>query len=342
MQNGRRPGEGGPAPGKPLSRTQGFRKGSVILPAVNFLQLLLPDFSLILCGYLVCRYTALNRTVWEQVESLVYFFLFPVLLFQSIVRSPLDLGEASGLIGAGLLLGVSGIALAYLLPHLPRLGRCIDAREHAGAAQVAFRFNSYIGLALAERLAGQRGLLLIAVLIGVCVPILNMGAVWPMARHAKTGFVRALVRNPLIIATAVGLAANFAGFRIPTWLEPTVGRVGGASIPLGLMAAGAGMRLAHLAQQKVLAVGLLAIRHLLLPLVAALLAWLFRLDAAQTTVLLAFSALPTASSCYVLASRMGYNGPYVAGLVTLSTLLGMLSLPFALGVLLPAGRIVGT
>jgi hypothetical protein len=30
---------------------------------------------------------------------------------------------------------------------------------------------------------------------------------------------------------------------------------------------------------------------------------------------------------------MGYNGNYVAGLVTLSTLLGMLSLPFALGIL---------
>ena len=35
----------------------------------------------------------------------------------------------------------------------------------------------------------------------------------------------------------------------------------------------------------------------------------------------------------LLAARMGYNGPYVAGLVTLSTVLGMLSLPFALGVL---------
>src|SRR6476620_10190554 len=81
---------------------------------VNFLQLLLPDFSLILCGYLVCRYTALNRTVWEQVESLVYFFLFPVRLFQSIVRSPLDLGATSSLIGAGLLMGLSGIAMAYL------------------------------------------------------------------------------------------------------------------------------------------------------------------------------------------------------------------------------------
>ena len=45
------------------------------------------------------------------------------------------------------------------------------------------------------------------------------------------------------------------------------------------------------------------------------------------------SALPTASSCYVLATRMGYDGAYVAGLVTLSTVLALLSLPFALGVL---------
>ena len=304
---------------------------------MNFFQLLLPDFSLILCGYLVCRYTALNRTVWEQVESLVYFFLFPVLLFQSIVRSPLDLGATSSLIGAGLVLGVSGIALAWLLPHLPGLAGRIDAREHAGAAQVGFRFNSYIALALSERLAGPQGLLLIAVLIGVCVPLFNVAAVWPMARHSQTGVGRALLRNPLIIATALGLAANFAGLRVPAWLEPTVARVGGASIPLGLMAAGAGMRLAHLAQQKALSAGVLAVRHLLLPFVAAALAWAFRLEPLQATVLLAFSALPTASSCYVLASRMGYNGPYVAGLVTLSTLLGLASLPLALGVLRAAG-----
>ena len=53
----------------------------------------------------------------------------------------------------------------------------------------------------------------------------------------------------------------------------------------------------------------------------------------QTTVLLAFSALPTASTCYVLAARMGDNGPYVAGLVTLSTMLGPASLTLALGLL---------
>jgi predicted permease len=186
---------------------------------------------------------------------------------------------------------------------------------------------------MAERLAGPQGLLLLAVLIGVCVPVLNVAAVWPMARRGKKGLMGELLRNPLIIATASGLICNIAGFRIPSWLEPAVSRIGAASLALGLMTAGAGMQFGSLARAKVLATALLTIRHFLLPLIAMVLAWLWRLDAAQTAVLLAFSALPTSSSCYVLASRMGYNGAYVGGLVTLSTLLGMLSLPFALGML---------
>lgn len=300
---------------------------------MNIAQLLIPDFSLILCGYLICRYTMLNRPVWDHVESLVYYFLFPVLLFHSIVKSPVDLGATSSLMGAGLTMGLSGVALAYSLPYLPWLRSRIDAREHAASAQIAFRFNSFIGLALAERLAGPPGILMMAVLIGVCVPLLNVAAVWPMARHGQRGFVQSLLRNPLIIATASGLAANLLGFRMPSWLEPAVGRIGAASLALGLMTTGAGMQFVTLARAKALAAALLSIRHLLLPLIAFGLARLWRLDAAQAAVLLAFSAVPTSSSAYVLASRMGYNGAYVAGLVTLSTLLGMVSLPFALGVL---------
>jgi predicted permease len=300
---------------------------------VNFAQLLFPDFSLILCGYLLCRFTALNRPVWQQVEGLVYFFLFPVLLFHSIVKSPLDLAAASSLIGAGLSLALCAIALSYSLPWWPLLGRRLDRRDHAASAQVGFRFNSFIGLALAERLAGPEGLLMIAVLIGFCVPLFNIAAVWPMARQAKTGFLRELVRNPLIIATASGLIANLLGFRMPEWLDPSVSRIGAASLALGLLAAGAGMQLSSLRQGKLLGLSVLLVKHLMMPLIALGMAHLFQLSPMQTTILLAFSALPTASTCYVLAARMGYNGPYVAGLVTLSTLAGMLSLPLALSVL---------
>ncbi|MEO6626675.1 MAG: AEC family transporter, partial [Burkholderiaceae bacterium] len=202
---------------------------------MNYAELLFPDFSLILCGFLLCRYTALNRTVWAQVESLVYFFLFPVLLFHSIVKSPLDLQGASHLIVAALALGATGITLSYSLPYWPGLRRFIDRRDHAAGAQVAFRFNSFIALALTERLAGSQGLVLIAVVIGVCVPTLNAGAVWPMARHGGRGIVAELVRNPLVIGTIAGLVANMLGFSMPRWLEPTATRIGGSALALGLM-----------------------------------------------------------------------------------------------------------
>jgi hypothetical protein len=315
-----------------------------MLGRVNVVQLLLPDFSLILCGYLLCRYTALNRSVWQPLESLVYYFLFPVLLFHSIVRNPLDVSAAASLAAAGVCLAVAGIALAYSLPWWPWLGRHIDRRQHAAAAQVGFRFNSFVALALAGKVAGPEGTQLVAVLIGLCVPLFNMGAVWPMHRHpsrgdgtgsgpAGRGFAHELLRNPLILATLGGLAANLAGLHIPDWLEPTVTRIGAASLALGLMAAGAGMQLGQLSRVKALGAGVLLIKHLLFPLLAWALARAFALPPAQAAVLLMFSALPTASSCYVLAARMGYDGSVVAGLVTLSTLAAVGSLPLALALL---------
>jgi len=300
---------------------------------VNFAQLLFPDFSLILIGYLVCRFTPLNRPVWTQVEQLVYFLFFPVLLFQSIIKSPLDISAAGNLVAAGWILGLGGIALAYSVQYWPGLKDHISLRQHAASAQVAFRFNSFIGLAIADKIAGAQGLAVLALLIGVSVPLMNIGAVWPMARHAQGSFLRELARNPLIIGTASGLAANLLGLSIPGWLDPTMNRIGSASLALGLMAAGAGMQLSALNHAKLLGSAMLLIRHLLMPLLAWGLGRAFGLNPVQATILLMFSALPTASSCYVLAARMGYDGAFVAALVTVSTLLGMASLPLALGVL---------
>jgi predicted permease len=289
---------------------------------VNYAALLFPDFSLIVLGYVLCRFTQLNRTVWQAVEALVYYLLFPVLLFHSIVKSPVDWGATSSLLAAGVSAALIGIAIAYSLPWWPGLRGRIDAREHAGAVQVAFRFNSFIGLALASRLAGPEGLLFISVLIGVS-----------MARGSNQNFLGQLVRNPLIVGTLSGLVFSALGLKLPALIEPSVSRIGAASIALGLMSAGAGMQFGALAAGKLLAVCLLAVRHLVQPLVAYAMVRAFGLSGAQALILMAFSALPTASSCYVLAARMGYNGSYVAGLVTLSTLLGVLSLPFALSLL---------
>lgn len=291
--------------------------------------LLLPDFLLILLGYLLCRHTPLNRPVWDGVERLVYHVLFPCLLFHSIVRHPLQLGTALPLATGALAVVAAGILLAYALRALPG----VDRRLHASGAQTAFRFNSYVALALAERLAGGAGVASMAVVISVCVPLCNVAAVWPLARHGGHGYLRELARNPLIIATLSGLVASLLGLRLPELAATTLARIGTAALPLGLMAVGAGLQLGALREGPRLAAALMAIRHLVLPAWAlALVSWL-ALPPAQQAVIVAFAALPTASSAYVLAVRMGGHAGYTAGLVTVSTLIGMVALPLWLAAL---------
>lgn len=286
--------------------------------------LLLPDFALILAGCLICRYTALNRPVWDGAERLVYFLLFPALLFSSIVRNPLALGEALPLAGSALLVVAVGVLLAFSLRAFPG----VDARLHASGAQTAFRFNSYVALALSERLAGGPGVAWMALLVAVCVPLCNVAAVWPLARQGGLGFGREVLRNPLILATVSGLLFNLLGLKLPELANTTLGRLGAAALPLGLMAVGAGLQLGALREGPKLAASLLAIKHLAMPALALVVVSALGLPASQQAVVVAFAALPTASSAYVLAVRMGGHGGFTAGLVTVSTLLGMVGLPF--------------
>ena len=291
--------------------------------------LLLPDFLLIALGFVLCRKTALNGTVWEAAERLVYYLLFPVLLFNSIVKSPLQPAQTVNLALACLGTMAIGIVIALAIGRWPG----VDARRHASGAQTAYRFNSFIGLALAERLGGPQGLAWMALCIALCVPLANVAAVWPLARHGGHSYGRELLRNPLILSTVAGLLANIAGVGFPDAVSTTLQRIGLAALPIGLMATGAGLRVGGLKAAPGLAAAFMAIRHALLPAVAIGLTAALALPPEQRLIVVLFAALPTASSAYVLASRMGGDGAYVAGLVTLSTLLGMLSVPLWLGVL---------
>ncbi len=291
--------------------------------------LLLPDFVLIAIGLLLCRFTPLNRSVWDGVERLVYWLLFPALLFNTIARSPLQPGSLLEFGAVGLGISLMGIALAWALGRWPG----VDARLHASGAQTAFRFNSYLALAMAERLGGAPGLAWLALLMALCVPLVNVAAVLMLARQSGQGMLREVARNPFILATVAGLAVNLAGWRLPELLGLTLSRMGAAALPLGLMAVGAGLRFGALRNAPWLAAALVTIRHVLTPALAIATVVLLGMPPAQQAVLVAFSALPTASAAYVLAARMGGDGAYVAGLVMLSTAIAALAIPLSLAAL---------
>lgn len=246
------------------------------------------------------------------------------MLFSGLVKTRIDWTAAGPMLGvvavgtgAGMLLGLG----ARLLP--------ISPVAFASQYQCTFRFNSYIGLALAGTLHGMPGIAAMGVAIGLMVPPVNIVAIWTLARHGEAGVWRELARNPLIFATLAGLAANLGGFEPPTGLLDFLGRLAQAAVVLGLLAVGAGLRLsaANRAADHATAAYLLAVKMLAVPAIALLLIRGTGLDGLYADIALIFCALPTASSAYILAQRMGGDGAGVARLISAGTLLGMLSIP---------------
>ncbi|MCF8199800.1 MAG: AEC family transporter [Sulfuritalea sp.] len=297
---------------------------------------LLPDFALILLGAGLRRLLRLGDHFWSGLEKLVYYVLFPALLFSGLIKTRIDWAAAApmlvvtaGALGTGMLLGLG----ARLFPVTPV--------SFASQYQCAFRFNSYIGLAVAGSLYGLSGIAAMAIVIGSMVPFANMAAVWMLARHQETGIWRELIKNPLILATLAGISANLAGFEPSAVLLQFLGRLAEAAIALGLLAVGAGLRMVgtgapaglstpvrgwatagHAAAGYILLVKLMA-----MPAMALLLIRLTGLGGLHAEIALIFCALPTSSAAYILAQRMGGDGARVAWLISASTLLGMLSLP---------------
>ncbi len=290
---------------------------------MNTALLLLPDFSLILLGFVLYRYFITTDAFWRGLEQLVYFILFPALLFLSTATVKLDFGSTSGLVVASMCCSVLGLVLGYSARYLFHP----DPLLFASGVQTAYRFNSYIALAVAGRLGGADSVALMAVLIAFNVPFCNIASVLILARHRDTNIWRELLRNPLIVATVSGLLFNFSGLHMPEFGSLFLTRLGNASIALGLLAVGAGLRLQRNVAEPAMVSWFIAVKQLALPAIAWLLAVQMELPPMQRQVMVIFTALPTASSAYILAVRMGGNGPIVAFLITAGTLLSLITLP---------------
>lgn len=289
---------------------------------MSIATLLLPDFALILLGVILTRTTNWGSDFWSGAEKLVYFIMFPALLFYSTTKTPLDFATTGSLLQVAMITVACGIALGWLAKPLFRPGPMV----FESGVQTAFRFNSYIALAAASRLAGETGTALMALIIGFAVPLCNMAAVHALA-HKNGGVLKELAKNPLIIATASGVLFNLAGLQVPEVIGATLSRLGNAAIALGLIMVGAGLRLSGLHEAKGIATYFTGIKLLALPAVAFAVGRWMQLPTLQLQIVVMFGALPTASSAYVLASRMGGKGPMVAFLISVGTLISIVTLP---------------
>ena len=285
--------------------------------------LLLPDFLLIALGVALRRVRLFDAPFWRGLERFVYFVLFPALLFRALATSTMSLGDASRLVAIGVLFTGAGMALSALARPLLRLPR----PTFAACFQCAFRFNTYIALAAASRLAGVEGVAAMSLLVGVLVPVVNVAAVAMLAQQRGRRVWVAIARNPLVIACAGGLTWNAAAIPMPQPVSTLLELLAGAALPLGLIAAGAGLELVLGTLPVRAIVWWNAIKLVALPAIAFGLSSLFGVSTLERQVAVLLAAVPTAPSSYILAMQMTGVGAPVALLISSTTLLAIDTLP---------------
>jgi malonate transporter and related proteins len=282
----------------------------------------------------VLRHTLLtDGGFWSEAERLSYHVLLPALFFHGLATADvarLPVGDLAAVLVCSTVIVSVLVVLLWLL-----LRRTAGGDAFTSVFQGSVRFNNYIGVTVAAGMYGGEGVAYAAVCNAVIVPMVNVLCVLVFARFGSvrlgpTATLRQIVTNPLILGCAGGIAVHALGLGLPAGIGPVLGSLGSASMPLGLLCVGAALRFSALRSWAGQISIASAMKFVAMPAVTFLLAQAFGLGSRALVVAMLFQALPTASSAYMLARRLGGDAPLMAGITAVQTLVGMLAMPLVL------------
>lgn len=303
---------------------------------IQVLAALAPVIALIALGHQMRSRRWIDDSFWLPAERATFFLFFPALLVTALARARLDGLPVGGIMaaeaGAVMIMAVgTGLAASGL----KRAPWRLDGPAFTSLFQCSMRPNTYVGLAVAAGLWGAQGVALVAICTAAVVPLVNLLGILAHLRWAgRDGAafrwrdaIVPVVRNPLILSCVAGIALNLAGIGMPPVIGPFLDILAGASLPLGLLAVGAGIRLGDLNRAGA-SVGLsIATKMAGLPLLVLVLGTLCGLDGATMAASVLYAALPAAPVSYVVARQMGGDAPLVATMLSAQTVAAALIMP---------------
>ena len=288
----------------------------------------LPVMLCIMLGYFLARIGMIKEELRKGLNSLCFKVFLPFYLFDSVYDTDVSTAFNPGLMLFCCLAMIAWFAALMIMipriePENPRRGVLIQAM---------FRSNfALFGLPMAETLCGKENMGPTNLLIGVCVPLVNVLAVITLEtfRGGKPSVRKMLLgiaKNPLIIASLLGLVFNLLNIPLYTDLRKTLINLGKVATPLSMVALGASFTFASTKvyrKQLLLGVsGKLIISPLLMVTLGALLG--FR---AETLVpVLIFFGAPTAVSSFPMAQQMDGDGELAASLVVFTSALSIVTI----------------
>ncbi len=280
----------------------------------------LPVFLMMAAGYLARCLGVLERGDVGKMNRVAFRVFLPCLLFYNVYRSDLSSAVNGTLIAYAVLGVLTVFAAAYIV-----VLRLEPLNERRGVVmQGIFRSNYVIlGLPIAQALLGDHELGPVSVLIAIVVPMFNVLAVFVLERfrggNVKPGEIAVQVlKNPLVVSSALGIAVLLLGIRLPPILEKTVSGLGTIATPLQLFLLGAFFRFEGLGRYARALTAVTTVKLVVTPAIFLSLAAVLGFRGVEFVALLGIFASPTAVNSFTMAQQMGGDAE-LAGDIVVST-----------------------
>lgn len=287
------------------------------------LEAVLPIFILMLVGYAARRSGIINERDVRRTNAIIFRTFMPVLLFESIYSS--DFESAVNL----------RLIIFSVLAVLVMIGLCIgfvlltekDKSRHGVMIQGLYRSNfALVGIPVAEALMRGGDISVVAVLLAAVVPVFNIAAVVILegfggrkinVRHMLLD----VAKNPLIIASVLGLVFLALDIRLPKVVMTVVEDMSDAAGPIALFLLGAFFRFETLGKYKreiaIVSLG----RLIVIPGIFLTLGFLFGFRGAEFAGLVALFASCTAIASFTMAEQMGGDSELAGDIVVTTSVL---------------------
>jgi len=291
-----------------------------------FVNIILPVFILIFCGYLAEKKIGLD---FRTLTNCSLYLFSPALVFSSLVRQTLQLSLTLNIF---FFMVLYTLAL-YLLVRLIAAGTAMS-QENSGAlvlTTVVMNVGNF-GLPLAYFAFGEEGLN-VSVLTFVLfnIPLSTLAIV--VAQGGKVPLGQALINTfkiPIFHAVALAFLFKAVDLSVPFFLLRAIELLGDAAIPLMLVLLG--MQLARTKMESQW--GFLSLATLIRLAIAPLVAWgiasLLDINGTARNVIILQTSTPSAVLPLLYSLRFGMRPDLVAGTIFVTTLVSAASLTIIL------------
>ncbi|WP_415883984.1 AEC family transporter [Neptuniibacter sp. QD72_48] len=297
------------------------------------IETILTLFLLIGLGYIGKR-TVLAEQSLAPLNTFVYYFAVPALLFNSVYKLSLD-SLFQPLYLFAFLVAVVATALTAALGCALFFSERNKEVLIIRALNGTFSNYAYMGIPMVFGLLGEAayGAMISIILLGNVFQIGGTQFLMESQRQEGTGLKqflaildKSLLRSPIFLSTFFGVLVSAFAIELPNVLASTLDLLAPATVPVALFCLGASLEFKTLKQSKVELFWLVIVKLVIHPLLTLV---IFKLAGVEdqnwflAAVILA--ALPTGALAHVMAIRYDVKEKETSLTVVLSTMAALVS-----------------